>query len=171
VQIYVAKNGQRLGPLTIMDVKERLGDGTLTDQDMAWRDGLQAWVPLSQIMGESVAPPPMPAAAVGRGVAPIGMRILTAVVIFGLSFIVVFIVVAFLGFAVGGAISGAQTAAAQNAQGFAAGEVIGRDAGHKFVQTYGALVAGCAALFSLLFSLVLAGLLSFSNLFPWCRRR
>ena len=178
MNIYISRAGKQLGPYTLEDARRQRDAGAIQDSDYAWHEGLPEWVSLAQIagfnaptVGGPVAHPPLPYGAGTRGVAPTGIRIVTAFGIFVVLFIAVFVLAAFISLIIGGAISGAHAAAAQHAQGFDQGQVLGREAGRKFGQTYGPIIAGWSALFSLVVSISVAGMISFSNLLPWCRRR
>jgi len=178
MNIYISRDGKQLGPYTLDDARRQRDAGAIQDSDYAWHEGLPGWVPLAQISGFNataaggpVAYPPLPYGAATSGVAPTGIRLVTALGIFVVLFIAVFVLAAFISLIIGGAISGAHAAAAQHAQGFDQGQVVGREAGQKFGQTYGPIIAGWSALFSLVVSIAAAGMISFSNLLPWCRRR
>ena len=63
MEIFLTRNGQKLGPFSVQDVNEMLRTGGATHADQAWYAGLASWVPLSQVPG--IAPPlpqPPPAA-------------------------------------------------------------------------------------------------------------
>jgi NADH:ubiquinone oxidoreductase subunit 3 (subunit A) len=170
-----------MGPFPLEDALRLRNNGKISDTDWAWHEGLPEWVPLTQISGYVPSGPPMPpgnfetpafpASPQATGVAPTGIRIVTALVIFVAAFVLIFCVVAFISFVVGGAMAGGHAAMVQHAQGYEAGAEVGREAGRKFGVTYGPRIAGLSALFSLVTSLLLAWGLSFSQLLPWCRRR
>ena len=178
MQIYISKNGEQLGPFSVLDVRQRLESGAITYGDLAWRDGLKTWIPLSEMMGgalpgatpHAVSTWDTPAPRV-QGQTPTGLRIVTALVIFGIAFFVILIVSFFLACLVCGGIVGMQAAAAQHAQGFAQGQAVGREAGRQFGQAYAGIILGSSALFSLVVSAIIAWFMAFSNLFPWCRAR
>ena len=61
MQIHVARDGQRLGPFSIEEVRARLSAGELASGDLAWAEGRADWVPLSAFPGLAAAPvPPLP---------------------------------------------------------------------------------------------------------------
>jgi hypothetical protein len=174
MQFYVAKGGQQLGPYSLIDVRQRLQNGELAYTDLAWRDGLKDWTPLSDIMGGALptATPhsvavwdsPKPAA---KGRAPTAARLITAVVIFVIGFGFFFIVAFFLACLLGGFYAGFQVGLQHPGNGAEAG----RQAGGDFAKTYMPAIMGGSALFSLVASAIAAWLMAFSDLFPWCRRR
>ena len=49
VQIYISKNGQRMGPFTYEEVQSLLAQGSLLPTDLAWHAGLENWTQLSTI--------------------------------------------------------------------------------------------------------------------------
>lgn len=63
MQIYLVENGKSVGPFSIENVRQRLQDGELSRNDLAWYEGLADWIPLSEVPGLEVAPPPPPPAA------------------------------------------------------------------------------------------------------------
>ena len=59
--IYITKNGQRLGPYSVIEAQNLVRSGTVIDTDLAWQEGLANWMPLKQIPGFRYVPPPAPA--------------------------------------------------------------------------------------------------------------
>jgi hypothetical protein len=51
MQIFIAKNGQQLGPYTLEHIQGQVAAGALSPLDLAWYEGLADWAPLSQIPG------------------------------------------------------------------------------------------------------------------------
>ena len=49
--IYVARDGHRLGPFSEEEVRRQLAAGALRPTDLAWTEGLAAWVPLASLPG------------------------------------------------------------------------------------------------------------------------
>ena len=49
--LYVARNEQRFGPYTLAEAQNLLTAGTLRATDLAWYEGLAAWIPLHQVPG------------------------------------------------------------------------------------------------------------------------
>ena len=174
MQFYVTKNGEQLGPFSLMDVRQRLQSGALTYTDLAWREGMKDWAPLSELMGgalpdatphavstwEPAAPRPQPQA-------PTGLRVVTALVICGILIGVLFVLAFFAACLVGGFVAGFQAGLQHPADGTQAG----REAGGDFARTNMPLIMGGSALFSLVVSPIIAWLMAFSDLFPWCRKR
>ncbi len=61
MQIHVARDGQKLGPFSIEEVRARLSTGNLQPDDLAWAEGRTDWVPLSAFPGIAAVPvPPLP---------------------------------------------------------------------------------------------------------------
>ncbi len=51
MQIYIARNGQRLGPYSVEEVNRQLASGAISSNDQAWYEGAAAWAPLTSIPG------------------------------------------------------------------------------------------------------------------------
>jgi uncharacterized RDD family membrane protein YckC len=63
MQIHITKNHQRMGPYTKEEVQSRLASGKLNANDLAWYEGLPAWVPVSVVVDNnpvSLDTPPLP---------------------------------------------------------------------------------------------------------------
>lgn len=62
--IYIARNKEKHGPYSVEDIQAYLSSGHLQLTDLAWREGMSDWVPLSQFPGlnllEVRLPPPPP---------------------------------------------------------------------------------------------------------------
>lgn len=71
MQFYVYKNDKQLGPLPLLEVRERLKKGELDYSDLAWRDGLQDWTSLRELMGGAL-PDATPNSISGS--APVGKK-------------------------------------------------------------------------------------------------
>lgn len=68
MQIHIDRGGQRFGPYGLEEVKAHLASGVLLSTDLGWADGMQDWVPLTQLPGVTapgIAPPP-PHTSVGQ---------------------------------------------------------------------------------------------------------
>ncbi len=61
---HYARDGQRLGPISILKLKELAVSGTLGPGDLVWKPGMPDWVPAGQVRGliERNSPPPLPPA-------------------------------------------------------------------------------------------------------------
>lgn len=46
--IHVAKNGKPFGAFSEEDLRVALADGRVSAQDLSWRNGMSAWLPISQ---------------------------------------------------------------------------------------------------------------------------
>ncbi len=51
MQIFINRDGQQFGPFTLEQVNDALAAGQLLATDLAFYEGLQQWVPLSQVQG------------------------------------------------------------------------------------------------------------------------
>lgn len=71
MQIYIARNGERLGPFPIDEINRQLAAGTISATDQAWYEGAAAWAPLSTLPGVSMPGATGVVAAAGLGNAPI----------------------------------------------------------------------------------------------------
>jgi hypothetical protein len=63
MNIFIAKNGQRLGPLTIVDVKEKVAAGEISLGDLAWHEGSAGWArvcDMPQLINSIVPEIPVP---------------------------------------------------------------------------------------------------------------
>ena len=66
MNIYVAKNGNQLGPFSIDQIRSMLASRIVQLSDLAWTDGLPDWQPLSTILPSPEMPPPI--SAIGSAV-------------------------------------------------------------------------------------------------------
>jgi hypothetical protein len=179
MDVYITKNDQRLGPYSLEDLIKLKASGQLQATDWAWYEGLSTWIPLEEVPGVTSGsalpnmpvPPPAGQPSSSGDSALLITRTATAVIIFGIGFLVFFCVIFVAACFVGGGIIGGQAALAQHAQGYNQGAEIGREAGRKFGETYGGLIAGIAALVSFILSLLVACWLAFAGILPWCRRK
>ena len=55
MQIYVGREGDQRGPYTLEQVQQYLAQGRLQVTDFAWYEGLDNWIPLSEVPGVVVA--------------------------------------------------------------------------------------------------------------------
>lgn len=55
MEIYILHDGVEAGPYPLADVHEMLLDGDASESDLAWRVGLERWVPLGDLL-KDVAP-------------------------------------------------------------------------------------------------------------------
>ena len=69
MKIHLNRSGQSLGQFTPDEVRAGYREGKFTGTDLAWRDGMDSWRPLSEVIDEiapeysdSIAPPLPPAA-------------------------------------------------------------------------------------------------------------
>jgi len=64
---YYAKNGAQEGPITTEDLRAKIQAGEVAPGDLAWREGLADWMPVSTIPDLATQPAPPPAAPVSYG--------------------------------------------------------------------------------------------------------
>lgn len=58
---YYAKNGAQQGPVSLEDMKSRIAMGEVSATDLAWREGMSDWMPVSAIAELKMEPaPPRP---------------------------------------------------------------------------------------------------------------
>ena len=178
MNIFISKNGQQLGPFTLLELNRQRANGQIQDTDMAWHDEIPDWVPVNRLAGLEPLPLIPSGAPVYRpstvsqvpGQTPVAARVLTALAVFCVSFVFLFFVLFVISCIIFGGIVGAQAAADHHAQGFTEGAQYGQQAGRAFGEKYGLLIMGGSVLVSFLLSILAAWGLSCSNLFPWCRR-
>lgn len=65
MDIYIAKDGQQLGPYSLTDVQSQLTQGVVSPADLAFHEGLAEWVSLESILAAiaRATPPALPTAA------------------------------------------------------------------------------------------------------------
>jgi hypothetical protein len=64
MQLYIAIQGQRQGPMSIDEVNAQLAQGRIpTESTLAWHEGCPEWIPLWQVAGVVLPSPPAPAPA------------------------------------------------------------------------------------------------------------
>ena len=173
MQFYVFKNDEQVGPFALMDLRGRLKSGEFAYEDLAWREGMTDWTPLKEILGGALpdaTPHAVSESAPARSVPnkiPSVARLATAVVVFALVFVVLFVLAYILAAVTCGAVLGLQTGW-QHPKTSA-------DALHatlqSFIARYTLVMMAGAAIFSLVASPVIAWMMAYSNLFPWCRAR
>lgn len=63
-QFYMAADGEKQGPFTLEQMREKLAEGSLTASTLVWTTGMAGWSPASQLSTLSVllaeTPPPLP---------------------------------------------------------------------------------------------------------------
>ena len=63
MDIFILRDGEQTGPFSEPTVQQLLTQGELRARDMAWRKGLPAWLPLTEVMNpgseKPTAPPPV----------------------------------------------------------------------------------------------------------------
>jgi hypothetical protein len=61
---YVARNGTRVGPVTLDQLVDAARTGRLKKEDLVWSDGMQSWVPAATVPDFWHEPERMPAHSV-----------------------------------------------------------------------------------------------------------
>lgn len=172
MQFYVFKNNEQIGPLPLLEVRERLKKGELDYTDLAWRDGLQDWTSLRELMGGALpdaTPHAVSPSSTGRANGgPRTLRLVTAVVIFVLAFVAIGVAAWLVASFVCGVTVAAQSALGHGTEGGVTSSI---SAGEDTCRRYFYILAGSAGIFSLVLSPVVAWMLAYSNFFPWCRAR
>jgi len=57
MKYYISRGGQQFGPYTMADLRNYVAQGNILLTDLACGEGQTQWVPVSQLMGGSPAPP------------------------------------------------------------------------------------------------------------------
>ena len=61
MQVYINRAGQQFGPYSMEQVTQGLAEGSLVATDLAWHEGADEWVPLSQLKASpAFAATPLP---------------------------------------------------------------------------------------------------------------
>ena len=58
--IYITRGEEPTGPYSFDEVREFLAEGSLLPTDLAWHEGLENWIPLSELVGQSAVPESVP---------------------------------------------------------------------------------------------------------------
>lgn len=53
--IYVLAGDERVGPFTIEEIREKVGQGIFTPENLGWQEGLETWVPVSSLIPDEEA--------------------------------------------------------------------------------------------------------------------
>ena len=56
MQIYISRDGKQFGPYTLEQIQASIGTGHILPSDLAWHEGIPAWVPVSSIPGVAQTP-------------------------------------------------------------------------------------------------------------------
>jgi hypothetical protein len=81
-QYLIVRNGEQAGPYTLEQIQQMQADGQLLPSDMAWTEGQTDWLPLSQIIGNTLPPSPPPAEEAKKtGKSPLVVRIILGVLL------------------------------------------------------------------------------------------
>lgn len=49
MKIFISRDGERTGPYSVKEINARLKDGTILPSDLACQEGMEEWVPLSEM--------------------------------------------------------------------------------------------------------------------------
>ncbi len=83
--LYIARNGEKLGPMSLAQAQEMVRNGTVSATDFAWYEGLATWIPLNQVPGfaggaagvaGAAGPAGFPAATLPQPERPVGVWII-----------------------------------------------------------------------------------------------
>ncbi len=67
---YYAEGGERHGPVTEADLKERISKAQLSPETLVWRKGMQEWLVAHAVFEEANEPPPPPIAETPKAETP-----------------------------------------------------------------------------------------------------
>ena len=51
MQIFISHSGNKHGPYTTEEIRNRLADGSINPEDFAWYEGLKDWIPVPEVLG------------------------------------------------------------------------------------------------------------------------
>ena len=60
MNIHITRGEESSGPFSLEEVQAYLAEGILLPDDLAWHEGLENWIPLSELVGQSALPEPVP---------------------------------------------------------------------------------------------------------------
>ena len=60
VEIHISRGEDQSGPFTLEQVQDYLAQGVLLPDDLAWHEGLDGWIPLSELAGSPSVAPALP---------------------------------------------------------------------------------------------------------------
>ena len=60
MDIFILRDGEQTGPFSDSTIQTLLSEGSIRNRDMAWRKGLPAWLPLSEVMSPGSQKPSEP---------------------------------------------------------------------------------------------------------------
>jgi hypothetical protein len=63
MKYLIHRGGQQYGPYSVEELRQFVASGNILSSDMAWAQGMPAWVSVSQILGGAPAPAAAPAPA------------------------------------------------------------------------------------------------------------
>ncbi len=58
MSIYIHKDGNELGPYSEQELRLHWANGLFAAEDLAWRAGMEEWVPLKDFFAVPRTPPP-----------------------------------------------------------------------------------------------------------------
>jgi hypothetical protein len=101
MKYFILQNGAQTGPYHESRVRQLLADGKVRDNDLAWREGLAEWAPLSSLIfvAREGEPPPPPAVYGARAArsysSPMGMGAKLSIAFGALGFILIAAIIGF----------------------------------------------------------------------------
>jgi uncharacterized RDD family membrane protein YckC len=60
MEIYIGQNSQKLGPFSLDEIQKGLEAGRFNTEDLAWYEGCEAWIPVTNLPGLKNAMPDLP---------------------------------------------------------------------------------------------------------------
>src|SRR5580698_9932809 len=57
---FLARDGQQHGPYEKDAVRRMAAEGSISQKDLLWTEGMAAWAPVSEIFPTAAPPPPIP---------------------------------------------------------------------------------------------------------------
>ena len=60
MEIYIGQNSQKLGPFSLDEIQKGLEAGRFNTEDLAWYEGCEAWIPVTNLPGLKNSMPDLP---------------------------------------------------------------------------------------------------------------
>ena len=84
--IFITREEESSGPYTFDEVRELLEEGSLLPTDQAWHEGLEQWISLSELVGQSAMPESVPLPSVSTVLEPVPTKQVSRVKVVKLRF-------------------------------------------------------------------------------------
>ncbi len=84
--IFITREEESSGPYTFDEVRELLAEGLLLPTDLAWHEGLEQWISLSELVGQSAVPESVPLPSVSTVVESVPTKQVSRVKVVKLRF-------------------------------------------------------------------------------------